>query len=188
LLKFIEEFGRHVEITGFKDVVLRNFESFLLEIGEQRPLDVDVQFFDSDRVATWEHLYFAVVNALTVFRNRENISKSLSMETLLYAAAEKQIVKATELVGIKSTSRRIAAVVIGKQPERIRSTLLVISECLDRQPEESVLELSEDKMLLIQKIFNVKSMELETVKENNDVKKALVDLVIERMALSTTRR
>jgi len=188
LLKFIEEFGRHVEITGFKDVVLRNFESFLLEIGEQRPLDVDVQFFDSDSVATWEHLYFAVVNALAVFRNRENISKSLSMETLLYAAAEKQIVKATELVGIKSTSRRIATVVIGKQPKRIRSTLLVISECLDRQLEESVLELSEDKMLLIQKIFNIQSMELETVKENNDVKKALVDLVIERMALSTTRR
>ena len=51
-----------------------------------------------------------------------------------------------------------------------------------------MLELSEDKMLLIQKIFNIKSMELETVKENNDVRKALVDLVIERMALSTTRR
>ena len=188
MLKFIEEFGRHVEITGFKNVALRNFESFLLEIGEQKPLGVDVQFFDSNRVATWEHLYFAVVNALTVFRNRENISKSLSMETLLYAAAEKQIIKATELVGIRSTSQRIAAVVIGKQPEKIRSTLLVISECLDRQPEESVLELSEDKMLLIQKLFNIKSMELETVKENNDVKKALVDLVIERMALSTTRR
>jgi KEOPS complex subunit Cgi121 len=188
LLEFIEEFGKHVEITGFKDVVLRNFESFLLAIGEQKPLDVDVQFFDSDRIATWEHLYFAVVNALTVFRNRENISKTLSMETLLYAAAEKQIVKATALVGIKSSSRRIAAVVIGRQPEKIRSTLLAISERLDRQPDESVLELSEDKMLLVQKIFSIKSMELETVKENNDVKKALVDLVIERMALSTTRR
>ena len=188
MLKFIEEYGRYIGIAGFNDVAIRSPESFLREIERQIPPHVDVQFFDADHVATWEHLYFAALNALTVSENGQNISKSLAMETLLFAAAEKQIVKATELVGIKSTSQRIAVLVVGNKSETVRSTMLLVAKHLGRQPDETVLELDEGKIRLIQHIFNMKSLELETLMEDNDSKRAVVDLVIEKMALSTTRR
>jgi KEOPS complex subunit Cgi121 len=188
LLKFIEEFRRYVGIAGFKDVKVGNCKQFLLTLEEKKPTDVDVQFFDANRVATWEHLYFAALNALTVFENQQNISKSLAMETLLYAAAEKQIIRATELMGIRSTSRCLAVLIIGKQLKAVKSTLSLISKYFGRQPEDGVLELSENKMPLIQKIFNVGSAELQTIMQTSDEKRALVDLVIEMMALSTTRR
>ncbi len=188
MLKFIEEFRRYAEIAGFKNVKIGNPKRFLLSFEEQKPSNVDVQFFDANRVATWEHLYFAALNALTAFETHKNISKSLPMETLLYAAAEKQIVKATELMGIRSTSRCIAVLIMGKQLKTVRSTLSLISKCFAQQPEDGVLELSEDKMPLIQRIFNIGSAELQTVMQNCDEKRALTDLVIEMMALSTTKR
>ena len=188
MLKFIEEYGRYIGIAGFNDVAIRSPESFLREIERQKPPYVDIQFFDADHVATWEHLYFAALNALTVSENCRNISKSLAMETLLFAAAEKQIVKATELVGIKSTSQRIAVLVVGNKSKTVRSTMLLVAKHLGRQPDETVLELSEGKIRLIQQIFNIKSLELETLMEGNDSKRAVVDLIIEKMALSTTKR
>ena len=188
MLKFIEEFRRYTEIAGFKNVKIGNTKRFLLSFEEQKPSNVDVQFFDANRVATWEHLYFAALNALTAFETHKNISKSLPMETLLYAAAEKQIVKATELMGIKSTSRSVAVLIMGKQLKTVRSTLSLISKYFVQQPEDGVLELSEDKMPLIQRIFKIGSAELQTVMQDCDKKKALTDLVIEMMALSTTKR
>jgi KEOPS complex subunit Cgi121 len=188
LLKFIKEFGTYVEITGFNNVKVDNPQTFLRTIGQLKPPDTDVQFFNADHIATWEHLYFAVLNALTVFANHENIAKSLAMETLLFAAAEKQIVKATALVGIKSDSQRIAVVIIAKRSGILKSTLSIVSKNLERKPNDSVLELSESKAVLVEKTFGIKRIELETVMKDNDVKKALVDLVVERMALSITRR
>ncbi len=188
MLKFIKEFGTYIEITGFSNVKVNNPQTFLRRIGELKPSDTDVQFFNADRIATWEHLYFAVLNALTVFANHENISKSLAMETLLFAAAEKQIVKATALVGIKPGSQSIAVVIIAKRSGILKSTLSIVSKSLERKPNDRVLELSESKAALVEKTFGIKRIELETVMKDNDVKKALVDLIVERMALSTTRR
>jgi tRNA threonylcarbamoyladenosine modification (KEOPS) complex Cgi121 subunit len=110
------------------------------------------------------------------------------METLLFAAAEKQIVKATALVGIKSDSQHIAIVIIAKRSGILKTTLSFVSKTIEGKPNDSVLELSENKVALVEKTFGIKRIELETVMEDKDLKKALVDLVVERMALSTTKR
>lgn len=188
MLKHIEEFGTCIEITGFKNVKIRNAGEFLGKISKEKPSGVEVQFFDARFVATWEHLYFAVLNALTSFGNEENISKSLAMETLLYAAAERQITKATKMMGVKPITRNVAVVIFGKENRKIRSVLSIISKNLDGQCDEMVLELSKEKSAAIQKAFNVSRAELRTIMEKNDVDKALVDLVVERMALLSTRR
>ena len=169
-------------------MAIRSPESFLRKIESQKPPYVDIQFFDADHVATWEHLYFAALNALNVSKNCQNICKSLAMETLLFAAAEKQIVKATELVGIKSTSQRIAVLVVGNKSKTVSSTILFVSKHLGRQPDDTVLELDEGKIGLIQHIFNMKSLELETLMDDNDSKRAVVNLIMEKMALSTIKR
>ena len=188
MLKHIEEFKTYAEITGFKNVRISQAKEFLDKVCKENPAGVEVQFFNARRVATWQHLYFAALNALTAFKNEENISKSLAMETLLYAAADRQITKAVELVGVRSTSSDVAVLIIGKEPRKMESALSMISKNIGGQRDEKVLELSKDKVATIQRVFEILDAELRTVMEKNDVEKALTDLVVERMALLATQR
>lgn len=188
MLKHIEEFRNYAEITGFKNVKITNCEEFLETVDNEKPSGVKVQFFDTRFVATWQHLYFAALNALKAFQNKENISKSLAMETLLYAAAERQITKAVELVGIKPDSIDVAVLIIGKEPRTIKLAFSVISKNIGGEHDEKVLDLSKEKAAMIQKAFDISDAELRTVMEKDELEKALTDIVIERMALLPTQR
>ncbi len=188
MLKYIEEFGKHVAITGFSSVEIKDTEEFFKIIHKEKPSNVEIQFFDAKLVATWQHLYFAALNALTAFKNKENISKSLAMETMLYASAQRQIRRAMELVGIKHDSSEIAALIIGENPETIESTLSMVSKYLKTERDDMVLELSEKKTKIIQRTFGISDVELKTIMRKDDLEKALTDLVIERMALLATQR
>jgi len=187
LLKYIQEFGKQVEVTGFRNARIRDIEEFLKIIRKEKTSNAEIQFFDAKFVATWQHLYFAALNALTAFKNKENISRSLAMETMLYASAQRQISKAMELIGIKPHSSEIAVLIIGEKPETVRSALAMVSKHVNSDPDDTVLELSDEKVTSIQKIFEISSVELETVIKRDDAEIALTDLVIERMALLATQ-
>ena len=188
MLKHIEEFGKYVAITGFRNAKIKDIEGFLKKIGKEKQPSIEIQFFDAQLVATWQHLYFAALNALTAFANGDNISKSLAMETMLYASAQRQIRKATELVGIKHDSSNIATLVIDEKPETAESALSMISKHLGAKRDDNVLGLSEEKMATIQKKFGISDLELETVTKKDSLEKALTNLVIEHMALLAIQR
>ncbi len=188
MLKYIKEFGRHVAITGFKNAKIEDKEEFFKIIRKEKPSNVEIQFFNAELVATWQHLHFAVLDALTAFKNKMNISKSLAMEIMIYASAQRQIRKAMELLGIKSTTLKIAVLIIGEEPETVKSALPVVSKHVNAQRDDTVLELSKEKATLIQKTFGISDLELKTMMKENDLEKALIDLVIERMALLATQR
>jgi KEOPS complex subunit Cgi121 len=188
VLNYIEEFKIYAEISGFKNVKISQTKEFLDTVSKEKPAGVEVQFFDARRVATWQHLFFAALNALTAFKNKENISKSLAMETLLYAAAERQITRAVELVGIGATSSDVAVLIIGREPRKMQSVLSMVSKKIGGQRDEKVLELSNEKVATIQRVFGISEAELRTVMEKNDTDKAMTDLVVERMALLATQR
>ncbi|MGQ9530821.1 MAG: KEOPS complex subunit Cgi121 [Candidatus Bathycorpusculaceae bacterium] len=187
MLKHIEEFGKYAIITGFKNVKIGDAEKFLATIQREKSSKVDVQFFDAKFVATWQHLYFAALNALTAFKNEENISKSLAMETLLYASAQRQIRKAMEILGIKPTTSEMAVLIIGEKPTTVKSALGIVSRRVKAKHDEAVLDLSKEKIALIQKTFGISELELKTVMKKDDLEDALKKLVIERMALLATQ-
>ena len=113
MLKHIEEAEKYVELTGFRNVSVNDAEEFVKAAREETPQTACIQFFDAELVATWQHLYFAVLNALLAFRNERNISKSVAMEVILYASAQRQIRKAIQLVGVKRDSANVAVLIIG---------------------------------------------------------------------------
>ena len=110
------------------------------------------------------------------------------METMLYASGRRQIQKATQLLGIKPSSRNMAVLIVGGKAEVVQKALAKISRRIGGQLDDSVLELSVKKMERIKRAFDISEAELETVMEGDDVEKALVDLVIERVALLATAR
>jgi len=187
LLKYIEEYQRHILISGFKNAKIKDIEKLLEHVSSRKMPKTEIQFLNAYLIATWQHLYFAVLNALVAFKNKQNISKSLAMETILYASAQRQIRKAVELLGIKSDTSNIAVVAIGENPETLRLVTLSLEECIGAKEDETVLELSDRKTRIIRIAFEVSDLELETVRKGDGLKKALVDLIIERMALLATQ-
>ncbi len=188
MLTAIQEFHKSLIITGFRTAGIKNTADFLKAVNANKESAVEVQFLDAKLVATWEHLYFAALDALTAFKNRENISKTLAMETMLYASAQRQITKATEQAGIKPTSKKIALLIIGNTEREVKSALVAIQARVHAQVDDGVLELSEEKAKAIKKAFGISDLELETVRKNGEEEEtALVSLVIERMALLATQ-
>ncbi|MEM2098695.1 MAG: KEOPS complex subunit Cgi121 [Candidatus Bathyarchaeia archaeon] len=185
MLKYLTNFGVYMEITGFRNCKIGAAEDFL-KITHMKPHRVTVQFFDAETVATWQHLYFAVVNALTAFKNKTTISENIAVEILLYASAQRQIRKAIKQMGIKHESENIAAVIVGENPDDVKTALLAVANHVNAEPDESVLALSAAKMKRIMEAFGISELELEAVAKD-DVQQALVDLVIERVALLATQ-
>ena len=187
MLRYIEEAGKYVEVTGFRNVSIKDAEEFVKAARKETLQRAWVQFFDAELVATWQHLYFAVLNALLAFRNERNISKSVVMEVMLYASAQRQIRKAIKIIGVKRTSADVAVVIIGENPSSVKTVLSAVSKRVGVEPDASVLELTAEKFQSIRKVFGVSTEELEAVMEKKNVKQALVNLVIERTALLSTQ-
>jgi tRNA threonylcarbamoyladenosine modification (KEOPS) complex Cgi121 subunit len=187
LLKYVQEYGKYVEITGFREVEIGDAEVFLAVTRGEKQQNVCVQFFNAELVASWQHLYFAVLNALLAFRIKRNISKSVAMETMLYASAQRQIRKAIAFIGVKRGSANVGVVIIGDDRDSVKAAISSIAERVRAEPDETVLEFSGDKVQGIRKAFGITDTELEAVMTKDNVEHAVVDLVVERMALLQTQ-
>ena len=186
MLQYIKEYGKYVEITGYQGVAFDKAEAFLKANRKQTRQNVDIQFFDAQLIASQEHLYFAVLNALQAFKNKTNLSKSPAMETILYASAQRQIQRAIERCGIKPQTKSMALIIIGEDPKQIQNALQAVTKSVGSEPDESVLEMAKNKEAKIKKAFEITDEELKTL-ENGNQQKAIVNLVIERVALLATQ-
>jgi tRNA threonylcarbamoyladenosine modification (KEOPS) complex Cgi121 subunit len=187
MLRYIKEYKKYVDITGYQDVTFDKAESFLKANRKQSQQDVSIQFFDAELIATQEHLYFAVLNTLETFKNKTNVSKSQAMETMLYASAQRQIQKAIDRCGIKPQTTKMAVILIGEDPGEMKFELEEITRNVGAEPDVSVLEMTKDKEEKIIKAFEITEEELETVMKVSCRERAIVNLVIERVALLSTQ-
>ena len=188
MIKHIDEFGLCLAITAYKNVKIENVEEFIQNIRKETG-NVTVQFFDARFVAGYEHLYFAVLNALTAFKNGLSISKNLAIEILLYAAAERQIRNAVQLLGVREDTAKVAVVVLAESKDEVVKALDKVSSIIQAEEDESILEIDDEKFETIRKLFNVSDLELEAKLERKGLEKeALKELIIERAALLVTRR
>jgi len=188
LIKKPEGFDKYVAIAGFRNVKVKDVKNFFGSLRKEIG-DAEIQFFDAKLIASREHLYFAALNALKAFQNRLNISNSLAVETLLYASAQRQITRAVELLGIKPSSTEVAVLVIAKTEQKAKTTLEIVSKRMQGERDDSVLELSKEKMRGIEKLFGISDIELKAKLTREGLEKeALIDLVIEHVALLATQR
>jgi tRNA threonylcarbamoyladenosine modification (KEOPS) complex Cgi121 subunit len=185
---WLEHFRRNLTIVGFRDVQIRKPDELLHEVKE-RIGEIHVQFFDASLVAGFDHLRFAALNALNAFKSKVNVSNSLAMETLLCASARRQIKEALNLVGIKPDTRRVVVLILTVSRKQASGVVGIVSELIGGKRDDSVVEFTEDKMSELMKMFDVSKVELEAKTERKSGRKqALMDLIIEHMALLVTQR
>jgi tRNA threonylcarbamoyladenosine modification (KEOPS) complex Cgi121 subunit len=186
MLHHFEEYGRFVEIAGYRGIKFEVAEAYLKAHRREKHI-VSVQFFDADLVATSRHLYFAAVNALQAFKGNTNISKTVAMETMLYASAQRQIQKAIARSGIKPTTQNMAVLIIGEHQQAVKLALAAVSACAGKTPDDGVLEMNSSKLKSIKKNFDIGEGEVEVVRKGDDEAMAVADLVIEQVALLATQ-
>ena len=178
---------KQITIIGFRNVKIQNINSFL-EHFRNKDSNTSIQFFDAENVAGHQHLFFAALNAVQAFEKNTNISNNLSVETILYASAQRQIKKAVEMLGIKQDSSNLAVLIITENPNEINEFLKLLGNMVSGQRDDTVLELTDKKFFKIRNLFEISDLELEAKswKEGQE-KEALTDLVIEHMALLGTK-
>ncbi len=187
MLYHLKEYGKFVEITGYKGIAFAKAEDFLKANRKETEQIVEVQFFDAELIATQEHLYFAAINALQAFQNKTNISKSLSMETMLYGSGQRQIKKAIQRCGIKPETTKMAVVIIAKNQAQLQTILQAVTKCVGVNPDERVLDITKTKEAKIKEAFQIIDEEINTVIKNDESEKAVINLIVERIALLSTQ-
>jgi tRNA threonylcarbamoyladenosine modification (KEOPS) complex Cgi121 subunit len=187
LTKKVEGFNKYVAIAGFRNVKIKDVNSFLECVrGEvQEPC---IQFFDAKLIAGQQHLHFAAVNALKAFEEKLNISSSLTIEVLLYVSAQRQIRKAVDMLGINPHSSQVAVLVIAETKREADVALEAVSKLISGERDDGVLELTDEKFKGIKKLFGVSDLEIDAkLRKEGLEREALVDLVIEHVALLATQ-
>lgn len=188
MIEKLEGFDKYLAVASFKNAKIKDVDEFFTMVKEKTG-GICVQFFDVELIAGREHLCFATLNALNAFKNKINISSSLAMETLLYASARRQIKEAVSLLGIKPNSHQVAVLILDTSKEKASLTLKTVSDLLQAERDDSVIELSEQKFEKLKKLFAISNLELEAkTKRRGAEKQALMDLIIEHMALLATHR
>ncbi len=145
-----------------RDAVLREAQSWAADHG------VDVMLADASAVFGRDHLESAALHAERARDAHAMATRSLSMEALLYLAAQRQVADAIKMAGIKESTSAIAVAVFGG------AAADDLIQRLDWARDDVVLD-ARGKDL---SILGVRKAELETVPRDR-----ITDLALERTAL-----
>jgi KEOPS complex subunit Cgi121 len=142
-----------------------------------------VQLLDAGRVAGRDHLFMAAVNAAKSTETGLAVSKSITVEAILYASAQDQITKALALLGVTSKSSTVALMVFAPSRAEAEDAYRKAAKLLGKE-DDGVLEIDDAKAASLRKTYGIGELELRAAGGAS----ALGRLVVERGALLSLRR
>lgn len=138
------------------------------------------QAFEASSIAGKEHLVHAARLALIAHATKRNFASSLNIELVCWAAAERQIARAFEKVGIHKGCKGLAILALGSSRAQVRRALVSICRELGIERDDGVLELTRGKVSNLCKVFSISDDELKVA--------PIQKLVLERVALLALER
>jgi len=133
------------------------------------------QVFDASSIAGKEHLLHAARLALTAQATKKNFASSLNIELSCWAAAERQIARAFEKVGLHKVSKDLAILTLGDSRAQVKQTSVNIRRELGLKRADDVLDVTRGKVPKLLKVFSIQNDELKIA--------PIQKLVLERIAL-----
>jgi len=171
-------------IQGFRDASVTDSEKVLRELRGSFQ-GTDLQLLRADRVAGREHIIFSARNAVDSFQSKDRRAKHLSMEFLLFASGEHQIIEAIKLLGVTASSRELA--LVGFSETGLDGKLLSnrAMESVKGIPDDTVLQIETRKKAEdLKSAYNIPDKELNASKmPTEEDSSVLKRLIIERSAL-----
>ncbi len=159
-------------------------ESFIRQIRKDWP-NLEIQIMDANKVAGHDHLVFASRNAVRALKKSSMISRSLSVEMLLYSSAHRQISKAIESIGLKRHSKTLALMAASSSKEELQRFEEDVSNNVPGLRDDALLEaISDERIREITSLFGITAKEIRAVRRRGETKwDAVKKLVVERVAL-----
>jgi len=171
-------------VQGFRGARLIDSEKVLRDLRGSFG-GVDLQLLRGDRVAGIEQIVFAARHAVDSFGGKARRSKHLSMEFLLFASGEHQIVEAIKLLGVDTSSVELA--LVGLSETELDSDVLSgeVAKIVQGVPDDTVLEIGTlAKVRALRKAYNISERELNSSRMTGESENSVLKrLVIERSAL-----
>src|SRR5437660_8697353 len=151
-------------VQGFRGARLIDSERVLRDLRGSFG-GVDLQLLRGDRVAGIEQIIFAARNAVDSFRGKARRAKHLSMELLLFASGEHQIIEAIKLLGVTASSRELALVGLSDtrlDPNQLSNRAM---ESVKGIPDDTVLQIKTQKKVEdLKTAYNIPDKELNASK------------------------
>lgn len=184
----LSKYSKFITVSAFKTPTGMDPSVALNELRTAIP-SVEIQFFEGAHIAGKEHLEIAVINAVHAFKIGTNISKSLAMETLLYASAQRQIDVAISNIGVTRASRIVGLVAFSESKNGAEMLEHKIAEFLKTELNDGLLnDWSREKTSTINSLYGIGPTELEAIRmPGQSIEEATQKAVIERVALLSTR-
>ncbi|MDI6642559.1 MAG: KEOPS complex subunit Cgi121 [Candidatus Hodarchaeaceae archaeon] len=169
-------FGKRVvDIAGGRASVT-GIDGYLRELTNvDRKNRTTSQLFNASRIAGKEHLVHAARLALIAHSTGRNFADSLNVELVCWAAAERQISRAFEKVGLCRGDKNLAILTLGATRMQVKRTMVDITRRLEIERKDDVLELVPQKVSEISEAFSISKDELKIA--------PIQKLVLERVAL-----
>jgi len=173
----------YISVVGIKFSNSKSLEHVLETVSSiESSYNLSLVLVNPKILATEIHGVIAAKYALKSFKHRTNVSKNLDLETLVYISANRQIKEAISIAGPGGIFSSVSVVIISKNPKSIEKAL---EELLQREQgtlDNSLLDITKDKVDHIREVFSIKDEELKvTLAETQE--EALVKCTLSRLAL-----
>jgi tRNA threonylcarbamoyladenosine modification (KEOPS) complex Cgi121 subunit len=149
--------------------------------------EAKLQLVNADYIASTDHLLFATIHALTAFHRGTNRASTLPTEILRFAAAQRQISKALDALGLDHRTERIGGILVHTDSSELNQVYQELLRLLSCTETPEVLEItSTEKLTMIQKRFQITDLELEAVASTTrfaERRQAVQKLIYDRCAL-----
>lgn len=160
------------------------FDVLMRRLREVAPSSV-VQIMDGRNILGYDHVLFAVLNALNARRNKRMICEDLALEILVYASAQRQIKNSLKMLGVRRGSKHLAVVALSENRSELERLDGAIGEVEKLGPDTSFPNSwNKERLNSVKKAFKISDAEIEATRMRGlSEREVLEKLVIERMAL-----
>lgn len=146
-----------------------------------------MQLVNADFIASPDHLLFATIHALMAFQRGNNRASTLPTEILRFAAAQRQISKALDALGLDHHTQHIGGILVHKNASQLRHAYQEFLRIVPCKETPEVLHItSTAKLAAIQELFEITDLELAATASTtkvSDHQQAVQKLVYDRCAL-----
>ncbi len=157
----------------------------LLGLLKQQPQIMASQFMNYQFIAGSHHLVSAAQNALNAWEGGYAISRSLSVEIILFASGQRQISKALDKLGIENMPQKLLIVVLGLESSEVEQYIEGFVKSIG-EAQEPMFPISDQRIQQISEYFEIGNEEILAISETESTEdrwNALSKCVVSRVSM-----
>ncbi len=147
--------------------------------------ETTIQLLNGLLISDEIHLLSATENAINAQYGNYMLSRSLDVEIIVFASAQRQIGKAIEALGVYDGLGEVAAVVVGRDAESVENTIQELAERIGQEIIPAFPPTIE-RLERIKKQFEITDREISAISDSEKIESqmdALSRCVVSRVSL-----